>query len=79
MQAESLVTEVMGQMLLEISSTEIKLEQERVAEEKRKLEEARLVPWQPDSDLLMIAHCFLKQYSVCDVHQKSQCHSSLKQ
>ncbi|XP_041806149.1 germinal-center associated nuclear protein isoform X2 [Chelmon rostratus] len=40
-QAESLVTEVMGQMLLEISSTEIKLEQERVAEEKRKLEEAR--------------------------------------
>ncbi|XP_076603708.1 germinal-center associated nuclear protein [Chaetodon auriga] len=41
MQAESLVTEVMGQMLQEMSSTEIKLEQERVAEEKRKLEEAR--------------------------------------
>ncbi|XP_073329353.1 germinal-center associated nuclear protein [Pagrus major] len=40
-QAESLVTEVVGQMLQEMSSTEIKLEQERVAEEKRKLEEAR--------------------------------------
>lgn len=45
MQAESLVTEVVGQMLQEMSSTEIKLEQERVAEEKRKLEEARLVHW----------------------------------
>lgn len=42
-QVESLVSEVMGQMLQEMSSTEIKLEQERVAEEKRKLEEARLV------------------------------------
>lgn len=42
-QVESLVTEVVGQMLQEMSSTEIKLEQERVAEEKRKLEEARLV------------------------------------
>lgn len=43
MQAESLVSEVLGQMLQEMSSTEIKLEQERIAEEKRKLEEARLV------------------------------------
>lgn len=42
-QAESLVTDVVEQMLQEMSSTEIKLEQERVAEEKRKLEEARLV------------------------------------
>lgn len=42
-QAESLVSEVLGQMLQEMSSTEIKLEQERIAEEKRKLEEARLV------------------------------------
>uniref|UniRef100_A0A8C9Z528 Germinal-center associated nuclear protein n=1 Tax=Sander lucioperca TaxID=283035 RepID=A0A8C9Z528_SANLU len=41
-QAESLVSEVLGQMLQEMSSTEIKLEQERIAEEKRKLEEARL-------------------------------------
>ncbi|XP_028289454.1 germinal-center associated nuclear protein isoform X2 [Parambassis ranga] len=40
-QVESLVSEVLGQMLQEISSTQIKLEQERVAEEKRKLEEAR--------------------------------------
>ncbi|KAM9347509.1 germinal-center associated nuclear protein [Symphorus nematophorus] len=38
---DSLVSEVLGQMLQEMSSTEIKLEQERVAEEKRKLEEAR--------------------------------------
>nr|XP_046259110.1 germinal-center associated nuclear protein [Scatophagus argus] len=41
MQAESLVSEVLGQMLQEMSSAEIKLEQQRVAEEKRKLEEAR--------------------------------------
>ncbi|XP_070770765.1 germinal-center associated nuclear protein [Enoplosus armatus] len=40
-QAESLVSEVLGQMLQEMSSSEIKLEQERVAEEKRKLEDAR--------------------------------------
>ncbi|XP_018552194.1 LOW QUALITY PROTEIN: germinal-center associated nuclear protein [Lates calcarifer] len=40
-QVESLVSEVLGQMLQEVSSTEIKLEQERVAEEKRRLEEAR--------------------------------------
>ncbi|XP_023278966.1 LOW QUALITY PROTEIN: germinal-center associated nuclear protein [Seriola lalandi dorsalis] len=41
LQVETLVDEVLGQMLQEMSSTEIKLEQERVAEEKRKLEEAR--------------------------------------
>uniref|UniRef100_A0A3B4XWI0 Germinal-center associated nuclear protein n=1 Tax=Seriola lalandi dorsalis TaxID=1841481 RepID=A0A3B4XWI0_SERLL len=41
-EVETLVDEVLGQMLQEMSSTEIKLEQERVAEEKRKLEEARL-------------------------------------
>ncbi|XP_017285867.1 germinal-center associated nuclear protein isoform X2 [Kryptolebias marmoratus] len=40
-QVESLVREVLGQMLQEISSSEVKLEQERVAEEKRRLEEAR--------------------------------------
>ncbi|KAM9850955.1 germinal-center associated nuclear protein [Aulostomus maculatus] len=40
-QLESLVAEVLGQMAQEVSSTEIRLEQERVAEEKRKLEEAR--------------------------------------
>ncbi|XP_034430226.1 germinal-center associated nuclear protein isoform X2 [Hippoglossus hippoglossus] len=40
-QVESLVSEVLGQLLQEVSSTEIKEEQERVAEEKRKLEEAR--------------------------------------
>lgn len=43
MQVESLVSDVLGQMLQEVSSSEIKLEQERVAEEKRKLEEARSV------------------------------------
>ncbi|XP_068184771.1 germinal-center associated nuclear protein isoform X2 [Antennarius striatus] len=41
MQAESLLSEVVGQMLQEVSSAEIKLEQECVAEKKRKLEEAR--------------------------------------
>ncbi|XP_030013814.1 germinal-center associated nuclear protein [Sphaeramia orbicularis] len=40
-EVESLLSEVLGQMLQEISSTEIQLEEERVAEEKRKLEEAR--------------------------------------
>ncbi|KAK2839484.1 hypothetical protein Q5P01_013224 [Channa striata] len=41
LQVESLVSEVLGQMLQEVSSAEIKLEQERIAEERRKLEEAR--------------------------------------
>ncbi|XP_061579845.1 germinal-center associated nuclear protein [Cololabis saira] len=40
-QAESLVTQVLRQMLHEITTAEVKLEQERIAEEKRKLEEAR--------------------------------------
>ncbi|XP_067373088.1 germinal-center associated nuclear protein [Channa argus] len=40
-QVESLVSEVMGQMLQEVISAEIKLEQERIVEERRKLEEAR--------------------------------------
>ncbi|CAJ1078722.1 germinal-center associated nuclear protein isoform X1 [Xyrichtys novacula] len=40
-QVESLVGEVMEQMLQEMSSAEIKQEEEHVAEEKRKLEEAR--------------------------------------
>uniref|UniRef100_A0A8C7Y4R0 Germinal-center associated nuclear protein n=1 Tax=Oryzias sinensis TaxID=183150 RepID=A0A8C7Y4R0_9TELE len=39
----SMVSEVVQRLLREISSSEIKLEQERVAEEKRRLEEARLV------------------------------------
>lgn len=41
MQVESLVSEVLAQMLQEVSSDEIEMEQERVAEEKRKLEETR--------------------------------------
>lgn len=41
MQVESLVSEVTGQILREISSTEVRLEQDRIAEEKRKLVEAR--------------------------------------
>lgn len=40
-EAESLLSEVLGQMLQEIASTEIQLEEEHVAAEKRKLEEAR--------------------------------------
>ncbi|XP_061679793.1 germinal-center associated nuclear protein [Syngnathoides biaculeatus] len=40
-QAESILNEVLGEMLQKLSSTEIHLEQERVAEEKRKIEEAR--------------------------------------
>lgn len=40
-QLEAMVGEVTGDLLKEISSTEIQLEQERVAEEKRKMEEAR--------------------------------------
>lgn len=43
MQVEALVREVLGHMLQEISSSEIKLEQERIAEENRRIEEARLV------------------------------------
>nr|XP_057902994.1 germinal-center associated nuclear protein [Doryrhamphus excisus] len=40
-QSESLLTEVLVGMLQELSSSELRLEQERVAEEKRKIEEAR--------------------------------------
>ncbi|KAF3842809.1 hypothetical protein F7725_001658 [Dissostichus mawsoni] len=40
-QMESLLGEVLGQMLQDVSSTEIRLEQQRVTEEKRKLDEAR--------------------------------------
>ncbi|KAI9535071.1 hypothetical protein NQZ68_007159 [Dissostichus eleginoides] len=40
-QVESLLGEVLGQMLQDLSSTEIRLEQQRVTEEKRKLDEAR--------------------------------------
>lgn len=43
MQAESLLAEVVTQMLQEISASEVELEQARVAEEKRKMEEARWV------------------------------------
>ncbi|KAK1902941.1 Germinal-center associated nuclear protein [Dissostichus eleginoides] len=39
-QMESLLGEVLGQMLQDVSSTEIRLEQQRVTEEKRKLDEA---------------------------------------
>lgn len=38
-----MVSEVLRQMLQEVSAAEIKLEHERIAEEKRKLEETRLV------------------------------------
>ncbi|XP_051925938.1 germinal-center associated nuclear protein [Hippocampus zosterae] len=41
LQAESIANEVLGELLQELSSSEIHLEQKRVAEEKRKLEEAR--------------------------------------
>lgn len=42
-QAESLVSEVLGELLRDVSSAEIELERKRVAEEKRRLEEARSV------------------------------------
>ncbi|XP_077599433.1 germinal-center associated nuclear protein [Stigmatopora nigra] len=40
-QAESVLNEVLGEMLQEMSSTEFHVEQERLAEVKRKIEEAR--------------------------------------
>ncbi|XP_049606912.1 germinal-center associated nuclear protein [Syngnathus scovelli] len=40
-QAESVLNEVLGEVLQELSSSEILLEQERVAEEQRRIEEAR--------------------------------------
>ncbi|KAM4608580.1 germinal-center associated nuclear protein [Polymixia lowei] len=40
-QVEALVGEVVGKMIQEMSSAEVQLEQERITEEKRKLEEAR--------------------------------------
>ncbi|XP_034042737.1 germinal-center associated nuclear protein isoform X2 [Thalassophryne amazonica] len=40
-QVESVLSEVLGDMIQEVMSTEIQLEEERVAEEKRKLEEER--------------------------------------
>ncbi|XP_024661247.2 germinal-center associated nuclear protein [Maylandia zebra] len=40
-QVEMMVSEVLRQMLQEVSAAEIKLEHERIAEEKRKLEETR--------------------------------------
>lgn len=42
MHVESVLSEVLGQILQEISSDEMEKERLRVAEEKRKLEEARL-------------------------------------
>lgn len=43
MHVESVLNEVLGQTLQEISSDEMEKERLRVEEEKRKLEEARLV------------------------------------
>ncbi|XP_061838749.1 germinal-center associated nuclear protein [Nerophis lumbriciformis] len=40
-QSEALLSDVLGRLLEELSSSELHLEQERVAEEKRKIEEAR--------------------------------------
>lgn len=42
---ESVLSEVLGQILQEISSDEMEKERLHVAEEKRKLEEARLDTW----------------------------------
>lgn len=53
MQAESVVSEVLGQMMQEISSTEIRKERQRVAEEEQKLEEARFFDF-------VIIHVMLK-------------------
>lgn len=43
MHVERVLSEVLAQMLQEVSSDEMEMERLRVAEEKRKLEEARLV------------------------------------
>lgn len=40
-QTESLLDEVLGEMLSELCSAEVRLERQRVAEERRILEEAR--------------------------------------
>lgn len=40
---EAVVSEVVEQMLREVSIAEIQAERERLAEEKRRIEEARLV------------------------------------
>ena len=41
MQVEVVLSEVIGQVLQEVSSEEIQFEASRVAEEKRRIEEAR--------------------------------------
>lgn len=40
---EAVVSEVVEQMLWEVSTAEVQAERERLAEEKRRIEEARLV------------------------------------
>lgn len=63
MHVESVLSEVLGQTLHEISSNEMETERLRVEEEKRKLEEARLVTrfltkTSKNNDLKCILLCF---------------------
>lgn len=63
MHVESVLSEVLGQTLQEISSDEMEKERLRVEEEKRKLEEARLVigfltKRHKNNDVVCILLCF---------------------
>uniref|UniRef100_A0A4W5P0G4 Germinal-center associated nuclear protein n=1 Tax=Hucho hucho TaxID=62062 RepID=A0A4W5P0G4_9TELE len=70
---EAVVSEVVEQMLREVSTAEVQAERERLAEEKRRIEEARLVR---DSILTLAAnpyakcmHCFPQKV----LHNKKTC------
>ncbi|XP_037343746.2 germinal-center associated nuclear protein [Pungitius pungitius] len=67
-QVESMVSEVLGQMLQEISSAEIKLERQRVADEKRTLEEARMRRQEQEAFLDQFSFSLCKEliYQVLD-------------
>ncbi|XP_058479087.1 germinal-center associated nuclear protein [Solea solea] len=79
-QMESLVGEVLGQMLKEVSSTELKLEQERVAEEKRKREEARRRQ-EHEAFLNQFSECLHTEliHQVVDETIKETCKSEIQQ
>lgn len=80
MQVASLVSEVLGQMLQEVSSTEIHVEQERVAEEKHKLEEARRKQ-EHEAFLTQFSFSFCTEiiYEVLDETIKETCTSEIQQ
>lgn len=66
MHVESVLSEVLGQTLQEISSDEMEKERLRVEEEKRKLEEARFVTGfltkrSKNNDVKCILLCFTEE------------------